>query len=81
MAIDGPEATDDAQLAAVTLGIGAGGADFLLRQGVAQGAMPQTLDSVLQRPRQLQRAGLVSRPALRRLMDWAGGQPFTLEIT
>lgn len=29
----------------------------------------------------MQRAGLVSRPALRRLMDWAGGQPFTLEIT
>lgn len=28
----------------------------------------------------MQRAGLVSRPALRRLMDWAGGQPFTLEI-
>lgn len=29
----------------------------------------------------MQRAGLVSRPALRRLMAWAGGQPFTLEIT
>lgn len=29
----------------------------------------------------VQVAGLVSRPALRRLMDWAGGQPFTLEIT
>lgn len=28
----------------------------------------------------MQRAGLVSRPALRRLMTWAGGQPFTLEI-
>lgn len=28
----------------------------------------------------MQRAGLVSRPALRRLMAWAGGQPFTLEI-
>jgi hypothetical protein len=29
----------------------------------------------------MQRAGLVSRPALRRFMAWAGGQPFTLEIT
>ena len=28
-----------------------------------------------------QRAGLVSRPALRKLMDWAAGRPFTLEIT
>lgn len=28
----------------------------------------------------MQRAGLISRPALRRLMDWAAGQPFTLEI-
>ena len=28
----------------------------------------------------MQRAGLISRPALRRLMAWAGGQPFTLEI-
>lgn len=28
----------------------------------------------------MQRAGLVSRPALRRLMAWADGQPFTLEI-
>lgn len=28
----------------------------------------------------MQRAGLVSRPALRRLMAWAGGQSFTLEI-
>lgn len=28
----------------------------------------------------MQRAGLVSRPALRRLMAWAGGDPFTLEI-
>jgi len=28
-----------------------------------------------------QRAGLVSRPALTRLMSWAGGRPFTLEIT
>lgn len=29
----------------------------------------------------MQRAGLVSRPALRALMDWAGGEPFTLEIS
>lgn len=29
----------------------------------------------------MQRAGLVSRPALNELMAWAGGQPFTLEIT
>ena len=28
----------------------------------------------------MQRAGLVSRPALRRFVAWAGGQPFTLEI-
>jgi hypothetical protein len=28
-----------------------------------------------------QRAGLVSRPALRQLMDWADGRPFELEIT
>lgn len=28
----------------------------------------------------MQRAGLVSRPALRRVMAWAGGQPFILEI-
>lgn len=28
----------------------------------------------------MQRAGLVSRPALRRLMAWADGKPFTLEI-
>lgn len=28
-----------------------------------------------------QRAGLVSRPALRQLMDWANGRPFELEIT
>lgn len=28
----------------------------------------------------MQRAGLVSRPALRRLMDWAAGRPFKLEI-
>lgn len=29
----------------------------------------------------MQRCGLVSRPALAKLMTWAGGQPFTLEIT
>jgi len=29
----------------------------------------------------MQRAGLVSRPAVSRLMSWAGGQPFELEIT
>jgi len=29
----------------------------------------------------MQRAGLVSRPALRRLMAWAAGNPFVLEIT
>jgi hypothetical protein len=29
----------------------------------------------------MQRAGLVSRPAFRALMDWAGGEPFTLEIS
>jgi hypothetical protein len=29
----------------------------------------------------MQRAGLVSRPALRELMGWAGGEPFTLEIS
>ena len=29
---------------------------------------------------QMQAAGLVSRPALSALMDWAGGEPFTLEI-
>lgn len=29
----------------------------------------------------MQRAGLVSRPALRRLMAWADGKPFTLEIS
>lgn len=28
----------------------------------------------------MQRAGLVSKPALLQLMAWAGGQPFTLEI-
>jgi hypothetical protein len=28
----------------------------------------------------MQRAGLVSRPALRLLTDWANGQPFILEI-
>lgn len=28
----------------------------------------------------MQKAGLVSKPALRRLMDWADGEPFTLEI-
>jgi hypothetical protein len=28
-----------------------------------------------------QAAGLVSRPALNRFMAWAGGQPFTLEIS
>jgi hypothetical protein len=28
----------------------------------------------------MQRAGLVSRPALRKLMDWAGGKNFTLEV-
>lgn len=29
----------------------------------------------------MQAAGLVSRPALARLMEWADGQPFELEIT
>ena len=29
----------------------------------------------------MQRAGLVSKPALNLLMAWADGQPFTLEIT
>lgn len=29
----------------------------------------------------MQPAGLVSRPALARLMEWADGQPFELEIT
>ncbi len=29
----------------------------------------------------MQRAGLVSRPAVSRLMSWAAGQPFELEIT
>lgn len=29
----------------------------------------------------MQSAGLVSRPALAALMEWAGGEPFTLEIT
>lgn len=29
----------------------------------------------------MQKAGLVSRPALARLMDWADGEPFVLEIT
>jgi hypothetical protein len=29
----------------------------------------------------MQSAGLLSRPALRQLMDWANGEPFTLEIT
>lgn len=28
----------------------------------------------------MQAAGLVSRPAVRSLMDWAAGEPFTLEI-
>jgi hypothetical protein len=28
----------------------------------------------------MQQAGLVSRPALRKLMEWAGGNPFLLEI-
>lgn len=28
----------------------------------------------------MQQAGLVSKPALRKLMDWAAGEPFTLEI-
>jgi len=28
----------------------------------------------------MQKAGLVSRPALRKLMDWAGGKNFTLEV-
>lgn len=28
----------------------------------------------------MQKAVLVSRPALRRFMQWAGGEPFTLEI-
>jgi hypothetical protein len=32
-------------------------------------------------PARMQRAGLISRPALATLMAWAGGQPFTLEIT
>jgi len=30
---------------------------------------------------EMQTAGLVSRPALNRLMAWANGKPFTLEIT
>lgn len=29
----------------------------------------------------MQRAGIVSRPALNMLMQWANGEPFTLEIT
>lgn len=29
----------------------------------------------------MQKAGLVSRPAVSRLMEWADGEPFTLEIT
>lgn len=29
----------------------------------------------------MQAAGLVSKPALRRLMDWAAGRPFELEIS
>ncbi len=29
----------------------------------------------------MQAAGLVSKPALSRVMEWAGGEPFTLEIT
>lgn len=28
----------------------------------------------------MQRAGLISKPALRRLMDWAAGRPFELEV-
>lgn len=28
----------------------------------------------------MQPAGLVSRPAVRSLMEWAGGKPFTLEV-
>ena len=32
-------------------------------------------------PARMQMAGLISRPALVTFMAWAGGQPFTLEIT
>lgn len=28
----------------------------------------------------MQTAGLVSGPAFRKFMEWAGGQPFTLEV-
>lgn len=37
--------------------------------------------SLRNRAGRFQRAGLVSRPALTRLMSWAAGAPFTLEVT
>ena len=48
---------DHAQLAAVAGGVVAGGADFLLGKGVAQGAVVDVVHRVHQRLRQLARAG------------------------
>ena len=39
------------------------------------------LGKMLNNNKQMQSAGLVSRPALRELMIWAAGQPFELEIS
>jgi hypothetical protein len=40
----------------------------------------ERIGKMLNKSGQMQQAGLVSRPALRRLMDWASGKPFELEI-
>lgn len=41
----------------------------------------ERLGSLRNKAGRMQRAGLVSRPAVTRLMEWAAGQPFDLEIT
>lgn len=44
-------------------------------------APAQQLGALKNTTGRMQRAGLVSRPAVRRLEAWAGGQPFKLEIS
>lgn len=41
----------------------------------------ERLGSLRNRAGRFQRAGLVSRPAVSRFMSWAGGAPFTLEVS
>jgi len=41
----------------------------------------QRLGSLVNSRGRFQRAGLISRPAVTQLMNWANGEPFTLEVS